>query len=253
MKDLTFWGIVLACLLFSIQSVFGQGHAVEFLGDGKTRVCAPGNPSLDITDELTMEAWVYPTATSDSAIIVNKESSWECALRSNRLHAAINAGEWAWHGGGETPLNEWSHVAVSFDGNEHHTFVNGKYQASRKNAGQIKTSNDPFCVGWRTGTASHEPFTGIIDEVRISNVVRYQKGRDFPVPVAEFTPDNNTVVLYHFNEGKGAKTKDESKNKNDAELSDGAKFVVSKAPIKAAAASAFGKIAMIWGKIKIVY
>jgi len=253
MKNLTFIGIALACVLFSIQSASAQGYAVEFLGDGKTKVCAPDSPNLDITDELTMEAWVYPTKTSSSAIIVNKESSWECALQSNVLKAAINSGEWAWHGGGEAPLNKWSHVAISFDGTEHHAFVNGKYQASRPNAGKIQTSNDPFCVGWRTGTDSHEPFTGIIDEVRISNVVRYPKGKDFTLPASEFMPDDNTVVLYHFNEGKGAKTKDESKNKNDAELFDGAKFVSSEAPITTAAVSASGKVAAIWGKIKMTY
>ena len=79
--------------------------AIEFKGDGKTRVIAPDSNSLDITGDLTMEAGVFPTATSSSAVIANKENSWECALQSNILKAAIKAAEWAWHGGGEVPLN----------------------------------------------------------------------------------------------------------------------------------------------------
>jgi hypothetical protein len=243
---------VVLALWVNHDTMAADNFAVEFKGDGKTRVIAPDSPSLNITDELTMEAWVFPTATSGSAIIINKEDSWECALQNNVLKAAIKAAEWAWHGGGEVKLNEWTHVAVSFDGKEHHTFVNGKYEASRPNAGKIQATNQTFHVGWRI-CCNNEPFTGIIDEVRISNVARYQKKQDFKVPDREFEPDADTVVLYHFNEGKGAKASDASKHKNDGDVDGGAKFVNNAAPIKPAAVEAGGKLSVTWGSIKGYY
>jgi hypothetical protein len=244
--------IIALTLWVNYEIMAADNFAVEFKGDQKTRVIAPDSPSLDITDQLTMEAWVYPTATSGSAIIINKEDSWECALQNNILKAAIKAAEWAWHGGGEVPLNKWTFVAVSFDGKEHHTYVNGKYEASRPNAGKIQATNETFHVGWRI-CCNNEPFTGIIDEVRVSSVARYQKNKDFDVPDREFEPDDDTAVLYHFNEGKGTVASDSSKNKNDGDVDGGAKYVKNAAPIKPAAVEAGGKLSITWGSIKTSY
>ena len=86
--------------------------------------------------------------------------------------------------------------------------------------------------------------------MRVSNVVRYQKNKNFAIPDREFTPDGNTIVLYHFNEGKGQKTKDASKFKNDGEVDGGAKFVKSKAPIKFAAVELRDKLTTMWAQTK---
>ena len=244
--------VIALTLWVNYEIMAADNFAVEFKGDQKTRIIAPDSPSLNITDELTMEAWVYPTATSGSAIIINKEDSWECALQNNILKAAIKAAEWAWHGGGEVPLNKWTFVAVSFDGKEHHTYVNGKYEASRPNAGKIQATNQTFHIGWRI-CCENEPFTGIIDEVRVSSVARYQKNKDFDVPDREFEPDDDTAVLYHFNEGKGTVASDSSDNKNDGDVDGGAKYVKNAAPIQPAAVEAGGKLSLTWGSIKAYY
>ena len=44
-------------------------------------------------------------------------------------------------------------------------------------------------------------YTGYLDELRISNTVRYSSG--YTVADGEFEPDANTMGLYHFNEGSG--------------------------------------------------
>ena len=82
--------------------------AVGFKGDGKTRVIASDSNSLDITGDLTVEAGVFPIATSHSVVIANKDNPWECALQSNILKAAIKTAQWDWHGGGEVPLKKWT-------------------------------------------------------------------------------------------------------------------------------------------------
>ena len=120
-------------LVFTISLLFApvvfayENFCLDFKAGDDTKVVAEHSDSLNITGELTMEAWVYPTEILGQAIIVNKENTWEIELQNLVLKAAINSARWAWEGGGNVELNKWSHVAVSFDTKEHHTFVNGKY------------------------------------------------------------------------------------------------------------------------------
>lgn len=141
--------LAFSLLFVSVVSAY-QNFCLEFkAANNDTKVVAKHSDSLNITGELTMEAWVYPTEILGQAIIVNKESTWEIELQNLVLKAAVNSARWAWEGGGKVELNKWSHVAVSFDTKEHHTFVNGKYQVSTSIPGKIKPSTENFHVGWR--------------------------------------------------------------------------------------------------------
>ncbi|MCJ7662169.1 MAG: dockerin type I domain-containing protein, partial [Anaerolineales bacterium] len=50
-------------------------------------------------------------------------------------------------------------------------------------------------------SSEHPSFSGWIDEIRFSNVLRYNA--DFTVPALRFSADENTAALYQFNEGFG--------------------------------------------------
>ena len=77
--------------------------------------------------------------------------------------------------------------------------------------GSVPCVNDPFLV---LGAEKHDAgssfpsFSGWIDEVRLSNSLRYLA--NFTRPFAPFTPDGNTVALYHFDEGQGNVIRDSS-------------------------------------------
>ncbi|MCG8352404.1 MAG: LamG domain-containing protein [Chloroflexales bacterium] len=64
--------------------------------------------------------------------------------------------------------------------------------------------NEPYLI---IGAEKHDvssefpSYSGWLDEVRISNVLRYDTA--FISPGNPFTPDANTVALYHFDEGDG--------------------------------------------------
>jgi len=122
------------------------------------------------------------------------------------------------------------HIAAIWTGNSLRFFVNGK---DHYGSGEPFTEFPPaselasqrFLIG-ATTTASRSPeatdfFEGIIDEVRISNIARYTK--DF-TPAKRFERDNNTLALYHFDEGKGDVLKDSSGNGHHGTIS-GAKWV----------------------------
>ncbi|MBI1877395.1 MAG: hypothetical protein HYR94_04035, partial [Chloroflexi bacterium] len=63
--------------------------------------------------------------------------------------------------------------------------------------------NSPvYAIGSRTSGGNG--LTATIDELRISDVARYRS--NFTPTVAPFSSDNNTVMLFHFNEGSGNQT-----------------------------------------------
>jgi hypothetical protein len=73
------------------------------------------------------------------------------------------------------------------------------------------TNSDPYLV---IGAEKHDAgaqypsFSGWIDEVRLSTVIRYTG--TFARPSTRFVPDANTAALYHFDEGAGDETRDSS-------------------------------------------
>lgn len=67
--------------------------------------------------------------------------------------------------------------------------------------------NDPYLVigaekhdaGADDGSGNYPSYSGWIDEVRLSNALRYTS--NFTPPSAEFSTDSETAALYHFDEG----------------------------------------------------
>jgi len=199
---------------------------------------APPDPSLDklIGSNLTVEAWVKPNEMSaDNACgasyqIVNKENSYELALRNTTnadtgdsivggLSIALwpenpDIAAWDWTNSEVAiPPGKWTHVAATWDGQIIRLFVNGKFvkssdiwtgQNGAKGVLNVAPNQDlpaePLRIGRRHNSGPcHQLFDGLIDEVRISKAVRYTD-KGFDVPTAAFTPDADTVALYHFDE-----------------------------------------------------
>jgi hypothetical protein len=239
---------------------FGANTAIEFFGEASDTVIAPDSDSLDIDGkEFTMEAWVFPTGPQnangvDEGIIINKEDSYEMALRAgDQFMFAINAGAWDWFGGGKPTMNEWHHLAVTYDGTTSQTWIDGEAGPSPTNANTLPIvpkdgDASPFQVGRRV-CCGNVPFLGIIDEVRISDSVRYTK--DFAIPTAEFTPDKNTRLLWHLNEGSGTTVADDSGNKNTGTVEGGAKWVEGPNISPATVVQPGDRVTSTWALIKV--
>lgn len=117
----------------------------------------------------------------------------------------------------------WHHVAVtrSTTTGSLRIFVNGKLEASGNGPiGDISykdgrptnyPNSDPYLV---IGAEKHDvgsaypSFNGWIDDLRISNTVRYTT--NFSPPIASLGTDAQTVALYNFNEGTGTVLNDSS-------------------------------------------
>lgn len=114
--------------------------------------------------------------------------------------------------------NQWHHIAVTRQASngEMRIYVDGTLDASTatgptgniayRNGRTTSWPNDPFLV---LGAEKHDydnnnypSYNGYLDELRISNVIRYS-GASFTIPYLPFNTDSNTVALYHFDEGSG--------------------------------------------------
>jgi hypothetical protein len=103
------------------------------------------------------------------------------------IHA--RAEPWTW--------DEWTHVALVYDGNTLTLYVDGKPHGTSERAGRITPNRHPFYIG---ADPNHQGratsfFTGEIDEVRLSSVARY----DGPFrPAKRHRRDDVTLLLMHF-------------------------------------------------------
>jgi hypothetical protein len=117
--------------------------------------------------------------------------------------------------------NNWHHIAITRNGNtgEIKIFIDGLIDA----AGIAPSGTIQYPVGRNTSYPNSDPYlvlgaekhdaggaypaySGFMDELRISNSVRYTGA--FSPAVAPYTPDEHTAGLYHFNEGNGNIVKD---------------------------------------------
>jgi hypothetical protein len=257
----TFFGLLAMSFILCLSNAnhaLAQS-AIEFFADPADTVIAPDSDSLDIDGtEFTMEAWVFPTGTQigngNEGIIINKEDSYEMALRGgdDRFMFAINAGAWDWFGGGKPTMNEWHHLAVTYDGKISQGWIDGKAAPDPTDKNNLPITpqdgeGSPFQIGHRV-CCGGVPFLGIIDEVRISDVVRYTA--DFAVPTTEFALDANTRLLWHLNEGSGTTVIDASGNENTGELQGAPKWVEGAPITSGVAVQPNGKLATTWAILK---
>ena len=66
-----------------------------------------------------------------------------------------------------SPVNAWTHVALTYDGATLRLFVNGTQVATRATTGTIQTTDNPLWIGGNSPYGEY--FHGLIDEVRVYN------------------------------------------------------------------------------------
>jgi len=109
-------------------------------------------------------------------------------------------------------FTQWTHVAYVRDGNTKTSkfFINGIessqyssythiYPPTLENKNKMSIGGTKSLETDNNGSTSPkiiQLFTGSIDEMRISNTARYTK--NFETKFSPFTPDGNTVALWHF-------------------------------------------------------
>jgi hypothetical protein len=152
-----------------------------FRFSGTEYVEIPDVAPLDFSNAFTIELWVSPTAAGNADgttfflakgnVTFSNTQSYGILFDSNR-QALIRLG----NGSGidqlasasALPLNSYSHVAVSYDGNEMRVYVNGALENSKTTSiGTLLNTSEGLVTGGADFQGGKVPAQATIDEVSI--------------------------------------------------------------------------------------
>ena len=147
-----------------------EGSALMF-GGINDNVNIPNASNLNVSDEITIMVWVK-TQENKTAKIAQKGdydghsvyqdiwNGWKCNIRlATNFSHSIN-----W-GAGIPVLNEWYHIALTYNGESLRFFVNGELKNQKEVSGDLKINNRDFSIGSDNGAQKF--FNGSIDDVRM--------------------------------------------------------------------------------------
>jgi hypothetical protein len=194
---------------------------------GSAYVQIPDSISLDsTTNQLTIECWFNRVTNPGlwNSLISRDTTSltsvdYELRFNGNQpvgtLHLASGNPDISGLTVNANPgFPTWHHYALEFDGTNCSIWLDGELVFSLTNApGQMALSYDPLTIGCQNSGV--RPFDGYIDEVRISKIARYHSIFN---PSTRFSPDVNTIALYHFDENGGSTAYDSSGNGNNGTI-----------------------------------
>ena len=162
-----------------VDGMFGK--ALKFNGDGD-QVLVPHDDALNIQGELTVEAWVFPEGWNPDLNAIAQK--WEDGSNRRQYQATIYTQKNWWYvsdagsnwpraeGVIPIPINEWTHIAGTYDGKKLRSYTNGKFDVELDQPNGIFASDIPVVIGGYGPTTpectygQNRHFKGIIDEVR---------------------------------------------------------------------------------------
>ena len=121
-------------------------------------VTVSDSPSLDLTTDMTLEAWVYPTTLSGGSTngwrtVILKQQSTQLAYalyansNTNRPNSYVyTSSDQGIFGNTQLPLNTWRHLAITYDGAALRLYVSGTLVGIRCLPGSITTSGQPLRI-----------------------------------------------------------------------------------------------------------
>ncbi|MEO9595515.1 LamG domain-containing protein, partial [Rhodopirellula bahusiensis] len=176
---------------------------------------------------FTLEAWLNPSQTEGMRGVVAKTQSSEFAIFSDegvpQFDVNLDGKYYSAKAKDKLAVNEWTHVAGAFDGENVRIYVSGKQIASVSAKGKRKTNRYPLYVGADPDNAGQptRSFLGKIDEVRITTGAVYTD--DFE-PARRLSPTADTRLLLHLDRTLGPYVLDHSPAAGMGTLGPNSKF-----------------------------
>jgi hypothetical protein len=205
------------------------GGALVFNGTS-AKVTIPDAPSLRLTTDMTLAAWVKPSKVTSAwrDVIYKGDDNYYLEATSTTNSRPAGGGRFGGpsietFGTAALPTNTWSHLAVTYDGAALRLYVNGVQVSSRAQTGNLVTSSNPLQIGGDSIYGQY--FKGTIDEVRIYNqaLLPSEIQSDMQKPVM-----GTAVAAYSFNASSGTTAADVSGNGNTGVLKNGPLWVAGK-------------------------
>jgi chitodextrinase len=148
------------------------GGALSFNGSN-ARVGVPASTSLNVTSAMTLMAWIQPTASQSGWRTIMQREPDAYVLNASNANGPLRpsgggtlGGSFQWVSGPTaSPVNAWTHVALTYDGAVLRLYVNGTQVATTPAAGSIETTTNPLWIGGNSPYGEY--FQGLIDEARV--------------------------------------------------------------------------------------
>ncbi|MGW5686029.1 LamG-like jellyroll fold domain-containing protein [Nonomuraea sp. NPDC003754] len=167
-----------------------HGKALSFNGTSSW-VTVPHAQSLRLTNTLTFSAWVQPATVAGYRTVLSKENT---NGHSYGLYASYGGEPLGWLENATTsksvvgddplPLNQWSHLAVTYNGTIVTLYLNGTQIDQTPMTGNLADNGGALRLGGNSIWLD-EFYSGLIDDVRIYNRVQ---------TASEIQTDMNTPV-----------------------------------------------------------
>ncbi len=211
--------------------VFDDESALEFNGIDSYLEC-PANAGINITEAITLEAWINPTGWGEDPATgfgrIFDKDKFSLYIQGDPgqnlvFQSITEIGETSWVSTPENSLvlNEWQHVAVSYDGNsEVKIYINGVEQELSMYNGPIGNIVDNLFDNLYIGSQADGEYTfqGVIDEIRLWNTV--VSGDDIAANMATYLNGDEAELMgyWKLNEGMGTIAHDETIFENDCTI-----------------------------------
>lgn len=210
--------LLLLCCGVSVVTQAGSGPVSAtgnsaFNFNGSAYVEIPDAPALRLSDNFTIEAWVYlQDGTNETIIDKGPTYSYLFQIYSNEqpgLGLYANYGgthNWVYSSAVTVPINQWSHVAVTFrnEANGLKFWVNGNLVSQHTPAGALISDTGAVNIGRQEpGGCNCNLLQSRLDEVRIWNSARSQDELQSTMTTEVPGSTAGLVAYWDFNNGSG--------------------------------------------------
>ena len=211
--------------------VFDGKSALLFDGENSYASC-PASAGLNLTAKFTIEAWINPAGWGESVgygKIIDKNSLSVYVMKKHPFYNDSSLVLKLVHTDGTisrsiTPKNsividEWQHIAVTYDADSTvKMYINGIEQEVAQRTKPVGSITDNSEDGLLIGNSPdlNVTFDGIIDEVRIWDVIRTEEEIETALNSCLNGSESGLAAYWQMDEGSGETIFDKSGNGNDA-------------------------------------
>ena len=146
------------------------GYALH-VNTGST-VRTPGSPALNVA-AVTMELWIYPEELPQAGRmgLIDSDGRYGMFLYAGgQVRCSSSSGSTTLFIDYDLPLQAWTHLACTNDGNELALWVDGTMRGNTSSSPLASSGNGGLAVGMNS--PSGDNFVGAIDNVRVWEIIR---------------------------------------------------------------------------------
>ncbi len=231
------WILVSVFVLGCFHSLYAANNALEFDGINDY-VLVPDSDSLDLTNGMTIEAWIKPASFHGDNVVLSKWNSPPNSyifkvfdVGSNRIRIEATTQNSTVDLRGETALStgNWIHIAATYESGGARVFLNGIEDGSQMGWGEINVTDKDVLIG---ATPYYgQWFNGAIDELRVWNYARTPEQLNQWKGFLLTGDEPGLVAYWNFDEGNGDILNDLTSSRNNGQIY-GAQWVTSGSPVK---------------------